>query len=181
MWLDRFSGINTPSGSPPPSQNNRSYSPAPRRSSHLAPGTSVRPSYNSRNSSIHLGVKSNASTTSLNSTKVPPGSTLKQQITPPPDFVDPLKLLAAVVGNPLPEEKLENGTTQDDVEFKRPTLLVADIEFNGLSLKDFTKADFSDKGENGVNSVITVQTVEECEYVYTLDRMMIICLNCSFR
>lgn len=86
-----------------------------------------------------------------------------------------------MVGNPLPEEKLENGIAQDDVEFKRPTHLVADIEFNGLSLKDFTKADFRDKGENGVNSVTTVQTVEECEYVYTLDRMIIICLNCSFR
>lgn len=180
MWLDRFSGNNSPSGSPPPSQN-RSYSPAPRRSSHLAPGASVRPSYNPRNSSTHLGVRSNASTTSLNSTKVSHGSALKQQITPPADVIDPLEVLAALVGKPLPEVKLENGSTQNGVEFKKPTHLVEDVEFNGLSLKEFALADFSDKEGNEVNSVTTVQTVEECEYVYSLERSINICLNQNFR
>lgn len=180
MWLDRFSGNNTPSGSPPPSQN-RSYSPAPRRSSHLAPGNSVRPSYNSRSSSTHLGGKSNASTTSLNSTKVSHGSTLKQQITPPADFADPLKVLAAVVGKPFPKEILNSGSAQDGVEFKRPIHLAEDIDFNGLSLKEFALADFREKEVNGINSVATVQTVEECEYVYTLNRIISINLSHSLR
>lgn len=176
MWLDRFSGNNTPSGSPPPSQN-RSYSPAPRRSSHLVPGASVRPNYTSRSSSTYLGGKSNASTTSLSSTKVSHGSTLKQQITPPADVVDPLEVLAAVVGRPLPEEKLENWSTQDGVEYEKPIRLVEDVEFNGLSLKEFALADFSDKEESEVHSATTVQTVEECEYVCTLGRMINISLN----
>ncbi|MCJ1471258.1 hypothetical protein MMC07_009906 [Pseudocyphellaria aurata] len=162
MWLDRFSGNNTPSGSPPPSQN-RSYSPAPRRSGHLAPGTSVRPSQNSRSSSSQLGVKSNASTTSLNSAKVTHGSTLKQQITPPADVADPLKVLAAVVGKSLPPEGLNNGGAHGDVEFQKPSHLVEDIEFNGLSLKEFALVDRSDEAEDGLNSVTTVQTVEEYE------------------
>lgn len=176
MWLDRFSGNNTPSGSPPSSQN-RSYSPAPRRSSHLAPGTSVRPSHNSRSSSAHLGVISNASTTSLNSAKVTHGSTLKQQITPPAEVVDPLKVLAAVVGKSLPREGLDNGGAHDGVEFEKPSHLVEDIEFNRLSLKEFVLVDLSDEEEDGLNSVTTVQTVEECEYVYTLERMTNISLS----
>lgn len=86
-----------------------------------------------------------------------------------------------MVGKPLPEGKLVNGSTQEGVELKRPTHLVEEIEFNGLSLKEFVLADLSDKGKNGVNSVTTVQTVEECEYVYTLERILNTCLNHSFR
>lgn len=126
-------------------------------------------------------MKANASTTSLNSAKVPHGSALKQQITPPADLVDPLKTLAAVVGKPLPEEKLENRSTQNDVEVRRPARLIEDIEFSGLGLKEFTLTDFSDKQEIRVNSVTTVQTVEECEYVYALNRMITLRLNHSFR
>ena len=86
-----------------------------------------------------------------------------------------------MVGKPLPEGKLENGSTQEGVELKRPTHLVEDIEFNGLSLKEFVLVDLSDKGKNGVNSVTTVQTAEECEYVYTLEMILNTCLNHSFR
>ena len=126
-------------------------------------------------------MKANASTTSLNSAKVPHGSALKQQITPPTDLVDPLKALAAVVGKSLPEENLENGSTQNDVGVKRPARLIEDIEFSGLGLKEFALLDFSDKQELGVNSVTTVQTVEECEYVYTLNRTINLSLKPSFR
>lgn len=122
-------------------------------------------------------MKANASTTSLNSTKVPHGSALKQQITPPADLVDSLKALAAVVGKPLPEENLENRSTQNDVEVKRPARLIEDIDFSGLGLKEFALVDFGDKQEIRVNSVTTVQTVEECEYVYTLNRMINLSLN----
>ena len=126
-------------------------------------------------------MKANASTTSLNSAKVPHGSALKQQITPPADLVDPLKALAAAVGKPLPEENLENGSSQNDVEVKRPARLIEDIEFGGLGLKEFALVDFSDKQEIRVDSVTTVQTVEECEYVYTLNRMVNLSLKHSFR
>ena len=126
-------------------------------------------------------MKANASTTSLNSTKVPHGSALKQQITPPADLIDPLKALAVVVGKPLPGENLENGSTQNDTEVKRPARLIEDIEFSGLGLKEFALVDFSDKQDIRVDSVTTVQTVEECEYVYTLNRMVNLSLKHSFR
>ena len=167
MWLDRFSDNNTPSASLPlPAPQNRSYSPAPRRPSHLTPGTSRRPSYSPRASSLHSGI-GNASTTSLNSTRIPNGSTLKQQISQS-DLVDPLEILAEVIGKPLVKEELGTKAAQGLEEFIKPTNLVEDVDFRGLSLVEFSSACDSNKDEKAANP-ITAQTVEECEYVYLLD------------
>lgn len=171
MWLDRFSSNNTPSGSLPlPPPQNRSYSPAPpRRPSHLTPGTSRRPSYSPRASSPHSGV-ANASTTSLNFTRIPNGSTLKQQITQS-ELVDPLQILAEVVGKPLVKYELENGSKKGLEEFKRPAHLVEHVDFNGLSLQEFTLAFDRNNEGKAASFVLKEQTVEECEYVYTVDNV----------
>lgn len=170
MWLDRFSSQNnTPSGSPPPPQN-RSYSPAPRRSSHLVPELSKRPSFTTRNSSLQLGSRSNASTASLASTRpILNGSALKQQVTPPDDLVEPLQVLADVVGKPLVVLPSENDDGQYGEDIKRPKQLVEEVDFNGLSLQEFVRQD-----SNKINRVerqyeISEQTVEECEYVCSFE------------
>lgn len=168
MWLDRFSSQNnTPSGSPPPPQN-RSYSPAPRRSSHLVPEISKRPSFTPRTSSLQLGLRSNASTTSLASTRpIQNGSTLKQQITPPTDFVEPLQVLADIVGKPLVVLQSEQCDRQYGEEIKRPNQLVEEVDFNGLSLQEFARQDLNKIGRGEGQHEISEQTVEECEYVYS--------------
>ncbi len=172
MWRDRFSSNNTPSGSPPPPQN-RSYSPAPRRTSHLAPRTSIRSNYSPRTPSIQLEGHSNSSTTSLSSSRIPNGSALKQQVTPPTDFIDPLQVLAEIIGKPLSAEQFENGVAQAAEEFRRPSQLVDAVDFNGLSLPEFALEDYGNSNSNNTrgNHNISEQTVEECEYVYSFDRM----------
>lgn len=170
MWLDRFSSQNnTPSGSPPPPQN-RSYSPAPRRSSHLVPELSKRPSFTTRNSSLQLGSRSNLSTTSLASTRpILNGSTLKQQITPPDNLVDPLQVLADVVGKPLVELRSDNGDEQYRQDIKRPEQLAEEVDFNGLSLQDFARQDSNNIDIVEQQCEISEQTVEECEYVCSFE------------
>ena len=154
MWLDRFSGHSTPSGSPPP--HNRSYSPAPRRPSHLGPGTALRPGLSPRSSSFNVN-QPNSSTISLNSPRLPNGSGLKQQILPPADINDPVKTLEEIVGRPLSGARLGDA---DDDAVEKPSKIVEDIEFGGLGLYDFSR-----KEEYGVEEEITTNTAAECEYV----------------
>ncbi len=166
MWLDRFSGNNTPLPAAPLSQN-RSYSP--RRPSHLGPGTAARPSFSQRSSSLYLGSKSNLSTTSINS-RVPNGSALKNEIPPPGDFPDPLQALADVVGRPLPEQLLETNIKDGEEGPHKPSCLIQDVDFQGLSLHDFAKVDFptGDDEQPGIES--NAQRAEECEYVCPIYR-----------
>lgn len=92
---------------------------------------------------------------------------MKQQITPLPDIVDPLEILAQIIGRPsLSGEASKNGIAQEE-DFGRPLHLTEDVEFNGLSLQDFLLVDENKPGEDQGNMDIAVQTVEECEYVYT--------------
>ena len=164
MWLDRFSGHSTPSGSPPPPQN-RSYSPAPRRPSHLA-SEPRRPSFTPRSSSLNPGARLNQQSNSLNSPRLPNGSNLKQQMPPPADTIDPLSVLEEIVGRPIQKEALSNGITDSYAELERPSQLFEDVDFNGQSLQAFAAAG---PGEimNGVpgNQRVSTQTVVECEYV----------------
>lgn len=170
MWLDRFSGHSTPSGSPPPPQQ-RSYSPGPRRPTHLAPALAQRPGFSPRTSSLSIAVNSNASTTSLASTsRLTNGSALKQQITPPPDAADPLDVLEKVVGLSLHRKNAGNGLSDNDTIFNKPTSLVEVIEFDGLSLHDLAQAEADGAGDVEEQHYI-VQPVEECEYVYRLVRL----------
>ncbi len=175
MWLDRFSGQSTPSGSPPPPQN-RSYSPAPRRPSHLVP-ESRRPSFTPRSSSLNPGPRINQSTTSLNSHRLPNGSNLKQQV-PPAGFTDPLKVLEDIIGRPVEKDILENGTTQNSTELERPSQLSEDVDFDGLSLQAFAEA-ANPEAMNGESDDhrVSAQTVEECEYVYSSGKAVGFLLN----
>lgn len=174
MWLDRFSGHSTPSGSPPPHQH-RSYSPGPRRPTHLAARPAQRPGFSPRTSSLSVAVNANASTTSLASTsRLTNGSALKQQITPPPNVADPLDVLEKLVGSSLHRKSDYNGHSDDGTIVNKPTSLVEVIEFDGLSLHDFAQAEADEAGD--VEEQYTVQPVEECEYVYRLVRSHEHCL-----
>ncbi|KAI4130252.1 MAG: hypothetical protein LQ347_003456 [Umbilicaria vellea] len=161
MWLDRFSGHSTPSGSPPPHQH-RSYSPGPRRPTHLAARPAQRPGFSPRTSSLSVAVNANASTTSLASTsRLTNGSALKQQITPPPNVADPLDVLEKLVGSSLHRKSDYNGHSDDGTIVNKPTSLVEVIEFDGLSLHDFAQAEADEAGD--VEEQYTVQPVEEYE------------------
>ncbi|KAL9003580.1 MAG: hypothetical protein Q9188_003561 [Gyalolechia gomerana] len=139
MWLDRLSGQSTPSPSPPPIQK-RSYSPAPGRSSHLAPVTAIRPPYGPRTSSLGIGSRPNNSSTSLNSPRLPNGSSLRQQIVPPTDNADPLDVLRNVLGKKL--DNLVDGQVDgaDTTRSQKPPHLVEDVDFDGLSLHTFAES-----------------------------------------
>ena len=161
MWLDRLSAHPTPSSSP-----------APRRPSHLGPGNAPRPGLSPRSSSLNLA-KFNSSTNSLNSTRLPNGSGLKQQIIPPTtDLADPLKILEEIVGKKVPEGGRES-SYGDAVK----AALVEDIDFNGLSLYDFLHEE--ETGSiGGTHSV--VQSAEECEYVRSCKVLRVLLLT-AFR
>lgn len=162
MWLDRLSGQSTPSASPPPGLS-RAFSPAPHRSSHLAPGPAARPTYGPRTSSLGLSSKANISTTSLNSPRLPNGSSLRQQISPPADVTDPLDALETLLGTK--SARVVNGVEDWDVtsSVQKPQHLAEDIDFDGLSLHAF--ADRGGQGETKKPLHFSTQTVEECEYV----------------
>ena len=163
MWLDRLSNHPTPSASPPMGPN-RSFSPAPRRPSHLAPGLSQRPGYSPRSSSLSVVSRANSSTGSLPAAaRIPNGSTLKQEIIPPPNFDDPLQILEQVIGSPLREGDDGSGEADEEESAERPPELVEDIAFEGLSLRDFANS----SPEPDENSYTAGQnfSIEECEQV----------------
>ena len=163
MWLDRFSAQSAPTGSPPP--QHKSFAPAPRRPSHLGPGAVTRPGFSPRSSSLNVSGKLSSSNTSLNSPRLPNGSHLKQQITPPADFTDPLKVLEEIVGRPLHEADGGQESSQDGLGLERPSELIEDVNFGGLGLVDF----LHDRGDEYGLEIRddTIHTAEECEYVYS--------------
>jgi hypothetical protein len=129
MWLDRFStGAATPSGSLTPS---RPYSPAPRKSSHLAPNQRAGLGLSATRSSSSLDLSANTSTSSL---ALPPkpanGSTLRFEQKPPPDVADPVKVLREILGQTKDEPDASTRTRQ---EGRRESM----IDFGGLSLQEF--------------------------------------------
>ncbi|MCJ1402100.1 hypothetical protein MMC11_005319 [Xylographa trunciseda] len=164
MWLDRLSNQPTPSGSPPVGQN-RAFSPAPRRSMHLAPGSLARPGYSPRSSSLSLVSRSNTSNASLvGATKISNGSTLKQQITPP-DFVDdPLATLAKILGSSFTaDDPISNGSEARALR-EKPESLQEEIAFNGLSLQNFAQETMDGEKEGlyeECRGSLSMQSVEE--------------------
>lgn len=165
MWLDRFSGHSTPSQSPPPPQN-RPHPPAPpRRPGQLGPGLPQRPAYGPRTSSLNLASRHNISTTSINSQKLPNGSTLKHEVTPPADFPDPLEVLERVLGRTLQLDNKADGLSNGYPSPEKPSELLKEVDFGGLSLESFAQSMDAEPEQTEVNTRITAQTVEECEYV----------------
>lgn len=158
MWLDRLSNQPTPSGSPLMGPS-RSFSPAPRRPSHLAPGSSQRPGYSPRSSSLS---RANSSTSSLPAQgRIPNGSTLKQEIIPPPNFDDPLQILEQIIGSPLRKKDDRSGGVEEEESAERPPELVEDIAFNGLTLRDF--ANNSPEPEEDRYTPSQSFSIAECE------------------
>lgn len=175
MWLDRFSGHSTPSQSPPPPQN-RNYPPGPpRRSSQLGPGLPQRPGYGPRTSSLNPGSRVNISTTSVNSQKLSNGSTLKHEITPPADFSDSLGILEKIVGRKLPQDNRSTETPNGNEILEKPSELLIDVDFRGLSLEDFAHQANSRSKPSEVDTLTTSQTVEECEYVCAVSSKICSC------
>jgi vacuolar protein sorting-associated protein 52 len=137
MWLDRISGHTTPAATPsgsPPQSTKRSYSPAPPRSSNLAPHPSMpRPGISSRSSSLSL--LSNDSTPSLlSSSRRPNGSALKHSATAV-DVPDPLEVLERLVGSEDKGGHAAVAPTAEDgygeSEF--------DLDLDGLSLREIAQ------------------------------------------
>ncbi|KAL9600049.1 MAG: hypothetical protein Q9219_003419 [cf. Caloplaca sp. 3 TL-2023] len=160
MWLDRLSGTSTPSPSPPPIQK-RAYSPAPSRSNHLAPIAASRPSYGPRASSLGIGSRFNSSTTSLNSPRLPNGSSLRQQIVPPPDVPDPVDVLKDIFGKDSGKITNEHTNQHDSGKVQSPPDLVENVDFGGLSLHAFAEDEGQKDTENADHYI--GQTVEEYE------------------
>jgi hypothetical protein len=158
MWLDRLSSHSTPSGSPPPPAN-RSYSPATRRPSHLAPSSAPqRPGFSPRSSSLSL-VSNDSTTSLLASSKRPNGSGLRQSSTVP-DVTEPLEVLEKVLGAERkgladPSKATANGTGEI------PDKSDLELDFGTLSLHELVADELPNvKGETPYNS----QTIEECMY-----------------
>lgn len=158
MWLDRFSGHSTPSGTPP---YNRSYSPSQRgRPTHLSPGTQpTRPGFSPRSSSLSLAVTPNDSTTSLPGTLRSNGSTLKQarSISPAQDVADPLVVLNGIIGKPGEAERIQVPSEKQST-VQKPDQLVESIDFGDLSLEGFLQ-----NGENNhIKSDAGIQETDQC-------------------
>ena len=81
-------------------------------------------------------------------------------------MADPLEVLAEIVGGTLPRDGLENEIKEEADVFMRPSILVEEVEFNGLGLDEFVQ-EVGNKGD-GSNSVS--QAVDECEYVGSFGR-----------
>ncbi|KAL5339358.1 Sac2 family-domain-containing protein [Aspergillus crustosus] len=160
MWLDRIAGNSTPPGP----QFDRSNSPLPpRSSSRLSPNhQNNRPGLSRPGSSLSALLSPNASSTSLPTiARVPEEPTLKQNATTrtrPSGVADPLEVLNGII-------KKQNGDTKADSSAQdstsaKPTHLVEDIDFGGLSLEDYVQKSEPTKL---VNTDIGTQTIQQFE------------------
>ncbi|KAI9793943.1 MAG: hypothetical protein M1833_000512 [Piccolia ochrophora] len=168
MWLDRFSGQSTPTGSPPP--HNRSGSPGPRRSSHLGPTIYPhRPGFSPRSSSLSL--VSNASTSSLpGTTKQPDGSALKHSVLSSPPIVvsDPLDVLQTIIGVHSGRDRKaslgDGAVSQHSQGLEASPELLEEIDFDGLSLRGFVgrRESIGDADTASTRAGTAVQLVDQC-------------------
>ncbi|KAL4911312.1 hypothetical protein BDW74DRAFT_164848 [Aspergillus multicolor] len=154
MWLDRIAGHSTP---------DRALSPIPQRSSsHLSPNRpNGRPGLSRPGSSLSALVSPNASTTSLPTVaRVPEESTLKQNATGsrPSNVADPLKVLDGIIKKQNVVSKPENAAQEPGPV--KPTQLVEDIDFGGLSLEDFLQKPESNRT---AKSDVNAQTIQQFE------------------
>ncbi|KAB8073365.1 Vps52-domain-containing protein [Aspergillus leporis] len=162
MWLDRISGISTPPG---PQIESRSNSPLPRRSaSRLSPyAQGNRPQLSRPGSSLSNLLTPTDSTTSLPATQRGDDSALKQTNAKarPSNVADPLDVLNDIIGKQerLPAEA-ETPVAAVVSEVK-PSQLVADVDFDNLSLEEFiTKPDES---RRVLKSDVGAQTIQQFE------------------
>lgn len=156
MWLDRLSGHSTPSNAPPP-PHNRSYSPLPRRSSHLAPpAASKRPGFSPQSSTLSL-VSNDSTSSLLGSSKKTNGSGLRQS-TVIDGHPEPLEVLQKLLGaeSKSLDIKDASGNGTDDLN------LDEELDFSGLSLQELAELQQSEGDD--IHSHVP-QTLEECMYI----------------
>lgn len=169
MWLDRISG-NSPAGTP---FNNRSFSPVPRRSSHLspAPQATSRPGLVSQPVSLSGLLTPSDSTTSLPGTiRGAHDSALKNNSvrSRAVHVRDPLEVLNEVLGKQKEnkrdedDEKPAGDSTSVDVSREKPTKLVGEIDFGGLSLWEF--ATQTEEPRRLLQSDVGVQAIQQCMF-----------------
>ncbi|OJJ47726.1 hypothetical protein ASPZODRAFT_15175 [Penicilliopsis zonata CBS 506.65] len=164
MWLDRISGHSNPPRAP---FSGRSYSPAPpRKSSFLPPGSQARSGAGPQNSTWSLSSTPNDSTTSLPGTAARGTNVLalKQGLTRsrPSDTPDPLVVLNSILGKPSNDKpsSLDDTASPAPLETK-PSRLVREIDFNGLSLEEFIRKE--DEPKRVLQSDVGRQTVHQFE------------------
>ena len=121
----------------------------------------------------------------MNSPRLPNGSGLKQQIIPPADFTNPLKLLEEIVGRPIYDEGEEHGEEHGEergFQLEKPAELVEDVDFGGRSMQDFLNGedDRHDIGSLDYYGDIA-QSAMECKYVYSYNIAKVLILNLGFR
>lgn len=154
MWLERLSGQSNASNAPL-QPHSRSYSPSPRRPSHLAPQTpSQRPGFSPRASSLSL-VSNDSATSLLGGSKKSNGSGLKQT-TAIANHPEPLEVLQKLLGSGIKGVD-KNGVLGHDVDLE----LGNELDFRGLSLREFTE--LKPQESDDVHLYVP-QTVEECMY-----------------
>lgn len=163
MWgLDRLSAYSTPSGTPPPRRD--SYSPAPRRG-YPAPASGPlppRPGLVPRTSSLSL-ISPGASNTSLPSTaRVPNGGPRRRPTGGLHHGPDPVQVLASIMGG-VPRKPLAGAGEKAQAISKKPDVVVEEIDFGGLSLRDFAAAEAPREHERStIVHTYSAQSVEEC-------------------
>ncbi|KAI9763325.1 MAG: hypothetical protein M1840_000590 [Geoglossum simile] len=152
----------TPSSSPPPPLD-RSFSPAPRRPSHLAPlAVQTRPGFSPRSSSLSLA--SNVSTSSLPGAFRPSnGSVLRQSVaTSAPDNVtDPLDVLQEIIGVPLRQRDAERLGGRDSSSDQSE--IVDDVDFGSLSLQEFIQVNDEPPAARSIVHAYSAVSVEQYE------------------
>ncbi|KAL4961297.1 Sac2 family-domain-containing protein [Aspergillus stella-maris] len=156
MWLDRIAGHSTPDRGP---------SPIPQRSSsHLSPNRqNSRPGLSRPGSSLSALVSPSASTTSLPAVPpVPEEYTLKQNATSgkrPSNVADPLEVLNSIIKKQNEGSKTDGSV--EEVKSTKPSQLVEDIDFGGLSLEEFAQKPEPNRKASGDAGAQTIQQFEK--------------------
>ncbi|RAH49069.1 putative GARP complex subunit (Sac2) [Aspergillus brunneoviolaceus CBS 621.78] len=159
MWLDRIAGHSTPSG---PQVDSRSNSPLPprRTSSRLSPNIqNNRPGSSRQTSSLSVLLTPSDSTTSLPATARGDRSPLRQIAarSRPSDVADPLDVLNGILG----KQDANRDSSLDVVPDSKPSELVEDVDFQGLSLEDFVSK--KDEPRRIISTDVGAQTVQQFE------------------
>ncbi|KAF2639480.1 Sac2 family protein [Massarina eburnea CBS 473.64] len=162
MWgLDRITSNSTLSGTttPPP---RRDYSPAPRRPYPSGPGPlPPRPGLLPRTSSLTI-VSPNASSPSRPSTPRAPNGSARPRPngTVPAGLPDPLQVLKSIMGGP-PRNPVAVKAAADAEVISKPEEVELDMDFGGLSLKDFAREAATETRQSSSVHTYSPQSVEE--------------------
>lgn len=163
----------TPESDVPNSQSRPTLlsSTLPRRPIQRLPNSNShpRPQFSPRSSSLNVSAKYNVSTSNLNSPRIGPGSSLRQEVSATPNLSNPLDLLEGVIGRALGESSVEQG----DTKHRKTELLVGDVDFGDLSLEEFVSHhDEGSRNQGRHDDGVMAVNAEECEYVGTNDYLI---------